>query len=135
MQLYLDTSAIVKLIVLERESAPLTEYLSDFPDDVRFTSALTRTELIRAVSRSGSLDMVAHARRVLGRLDTVSLTHRLLDEAGGMNPVHLRTLDAIHLAAAATAPELRALVTYDDRLAEAAKRSGMAVAAPGQDRV
>jgi predicted nucleic acid-binding protein len=131
MQVYLDTSALVKIVVREPESAGLRRYLRSMPNDVRFTAALSRTELIRAVGRSGSLDAVAHAHRVLGRLNMVALTHRLLDEAGTLGPRDLRTLDAIHLAAARTAPALRALVTYDVRLAEAAQAMGLTVTAPG----
>ena len=47
-----------------------------------------------------------------------------------MAPRELRTLDAIHLAAALTAPDLRAMVTYDSRLAEAAATAGIAVVSP-----
>lgn len=134
MQLYLDTSALVKLVVRETESAALHGFLSSTADDVRFTAALSRTELIRAVGRGGSADAIAHAHRVLSRLSTVALTSRLLDEAGTLGPPDLRTLDAIHLAAARTAPGLRALVTYDVRLAAAARAMGITVATPGGGR-
>ncbi len=130
MQLYLDTSALVKVVVAEPESPALRSYLNGHPQDIRVTAALSRTELLRAIGRSGSFDAVAHARRVLARLDTVALTHRLLDEAGSLGPPSLRTLDAIHLAAALTTPALRALVTYDARLAHAAESIGIAVIAP-----
>jgi len=130
MQIYLDTSAIVKLIVIEAETSSLQSHLSGFAADVRFTAALTRTELIRAVACGGSPNAVEHARRVLGRLDVVTLRNRVLDEAASIRPPEVRTLDAIHLAAARTAPELRAMVTYDSRLALAAEAMGMTVAAP-----
>lgn len=130
MQLYLDTSALVKIVVAERESAALRDYLADYPKDVRFTAALSRTELLRAVGRGGSFDAVAHARRVLSRLDMVALTHRLLDEAGSLGPPWLRTLEAIHLAAALTAPLLRGFVTYDARLAQAGASIGITVVTP-----
>lgn len=130
MQLYLDTSALVKLIVIEDETPALRSYLRKYSDDVRFTAALSRTELLRAVRRSGSYELTAHARRVLGRLDMVALTNRLLDEAGSIGPPELRTLDAIHLAAAHTAPALRGFITYDRRLAASAEAVGIVVAAP-----
>jgi uncharacterized protein len=130
MQVYLDTSALVKLVVKEPESRTLELYLGEFPTDTRFTAALARTELVRAVARQGSVDSVAHARRVLGRLDLVPLTNRLLDAAATITPPELRTLDAVHLAAALTAPELRAMVTYDIRLAAAAANAGIAVVSP-----
>ena len=119
MQLYLDTSALVKLVTRERETPALRTYLIRYAHDVRFTAALSRTELLRAVRRSESFDLVGHAHRV-----------RLLDEAGSLGPPTLRTLDAIHLAAARTAPALRGLITYDTRLAAAAEAVGVAVAAP-----
>jgi len=134
MQVYLDTSALVKLVVREKESSALRRYLQASPHDVRFTAALSRAELVRAVCRGASFDVVAHARRVLGRLDMVALTNRLLDEAGTLGPPDLRTLDAIHLAAARTAPALRALVTYDVRLDQAAETIGIPVATPGRAR-
>jgi predicted nucleic acid-binding protein len=58
------------------------------------------------------------------------LNSRLLDTAATIVPRELRTLDAIHLAAARTAPDLRELVTYDGRLTDAAIAAGIAVAAP-----
>jgi predicted nucleic acid-binding protein len=130
MQLYVDSSALVKLIVTEPESSALRSYLGQVPSDGQFTSALARSELIRAVARHGSIEAVAHALRVLAKLDLVPLNNKLLDAAASLMPPELRTLDAIHLAAARTAPELRAMVTYDSRLAEAAADAGLAVVSP-----
>jgi predicted nucleic acid-binding protein len=104
--------------------------LGQLLSDGQFTSALARTELIRAVARHGSIEAVAHARRVLAKLDLVPSNNKLLDAAASLMPPELRTLDAIHLAAARTAPELRAMVTYDSRLAEAAADAGLAVVSP-----
>jgi predicted nucleic acid-binding protein len=134
MQLYLDTSAMVKLVVLEAESAALRDYLRAFPGDTKFTSALARAELVRAVARQGSPDSIAHTRRVLARIDLIPLTNRLLDSAASLTPPELRTLDAIHLSSALTAPELRAMITYDSRLAQAATDSGIEVLAPTHSR-
>jgi len=131
MQLYLDSSALVKLVIQEPESSSLRRYLLRFDDDVRFSAALSRTELIRAIARSGAAhDALIRAHRVLGLLNFVTLTNRLLDEAAAVGPPGLRTLDAIHLAAARTAPALRALITYDQRLADTADSLGMRVATP-----
>lgn len=130
MQLYLDTSALVKLVVQEVESSALRRHLKDSLHDALFTAALAQTELIRAVARQGSDTLVQNAHLVLGELDLVPLSRRLLDVAATMMPPELRTLDAIHLAAAMTAPDLRALVTYDDRLARAAADAGITVVVP-----
>lgn len=130
MQIYVDTSALVKLAVFETESDALRRYFEEFSADTRFSAALARAELVRAVMRHGSVDVVANARLVLSKLDLVALNNSVLDAAAMMAPPQLRTLDAIHLAAARTAPELRAIVTYDARLADAARRLGIAVVAP-----
>lgn len=131
MQLYLDTSALTKLVVQEHESDALESFLSSHEHDQLFVAALARTELVRAVLRRGLLELVPHTRRLLSRIDQAPLTARLLDHAAMLASSSLRTLDAVHLAAAHTAPDLRALVTYDARLADAAKSFGMRVAAPG----
>jgi predicted nucleic acid-binding protein len=130
MQFYLDTSALVKLVVNEPESPALDRYLSEYPSGARFTAALARTELVRAIAPQQRLDSIEHARRVLGRLHLVPLSDRLLDNAATLVPHRLRTLDAIHLAAAMTAPDLRAIVTYDNMLADAAAAQGITVTSP-----
>jgi len=130
MHIYVDTSALVKLVVVEAESMALRSYFESFPGDTQFTAAVTRTELVRAVARQGSIEVIENARLALTKLDLVAITNRLLDAAATIRPPELRTLDAIHLAAARTAPELRAMVTYDSRLAEAAASAGLVVVAP-----
>lgn len=111
----------MKLIAIEPESPALRTYLSTHTDQGWFTAALTRAELIRAASRTGERSAVEHARTILASLDLVALSDRLLDTATTLAPPSLRTLDAIHLAAAMTAgARLDAVITYDDRMAIAA---------------
>lgn len=131
MRLYLDASALVKLVQVESESAPLRRYLRRHRDDERVTSALSRVEVVRAVLTGGP-GAVAQARRVLGRLYLVPLDRALLDEAGTFGGGQaLRSLDAVHLAAARrVGPELRAVITYDRRMTEAAIALGLPVGAP-----
>jgi len=95
------------------------------------TSALARVELVRAVLPGGPAAL-AQARRQLSRLDQVLLTTELLDRAALLTPtVQLRSLDAIHLAAAQVAgADLRAVVTYDRRMADAAQELGLVVERP-----
>lgn len=131
MQLYLDTSALAKLVVREHETDSLRAFLANCEHDDMFVAALARTELIRAVVLSGGLAAVPHARRLLSRMNLVPLSSRLLDQAAMMPPAQLRSLDALHLAAAQSAPALRAVITYDTRLAEAATSLGLAVVTPG----
>ena len=130
MQLYLDSSALVKLVVREAESTALRTYLAERRSDARMAAALARTEVVRAVAMHRSIEVVETARSIIARLHLVPLNNRLLDAAATKLPPALRTLDAIHLAAAMTAPDLRAIVTYDKRLADAAATAGLAVVAP-----
>lgn len=130
MKTYLDTSALIKLVVAERESPALRTYLGELPTDTLFTAAFTRTELIRAARRT-SAAAVTEARRVLASLATVNLTATLLDAAANLDPPSLRSLDALHLAAAQRAgAELRAVVTYDTRMSDAARALAIPVVGP-----
>ena len=130
MQLYLDSSALVKLVVSEAESGALRTYLAERRSDARMAAALARTEVVRAVAMHRSIELVETARSIIARLHLVPLNNRLLDAAATKLPPEMRTLDAIHLAAAMTAPDLRAIVTYDKRLTDAAATAGLAVVAP-----
>lgn len=131
MRLYLDSSALVKLVQQEGESSALRRYLRRHRSDGRVTSALARVEVVRAVSAGGPA-AVAHARRQLARLDQINLDVDLLDEAASLAPGSvLRSLDAIHLAAARSiGADLRAVVAYDRRLLDAAASVGLMVEAP-----
>lgn len=128
MTAYLDTSALVKLVVIEKESRALRTYLRHEREP--FSCAIARTELLRAVHRGGSA-AIEDARRVLRSIHLVRLDDALLDAAGMLDPAKMRSLDAIHLAAASLiAPELTALVTYDKRMAEGAALLGFPVVSP-----
>lgn len=125
---YVDSSAIVKLVVAEPESAALRRYLSRRQPLV--TSALARTEVARALMPSGT-EAVARGAVVLQRIQSIRINERVLREAGSMEPVELRSLDAIHLASARQlGPSLKQIVTYDERMADAATALGYSVAAP-----
>ena len=121
--LYLDTSALVKLIRRERESAALADWL-----DVRFeipwiTSTLTEVELPRAI-RAVAPEGLPAVPSVLARLDRFDIDPVIRSTAATYAAATLRTPDAIHLATAQTAAavaSLTAFVTYDSRLAEAAE--------------
>ena len=127
---YLDTSAFVKLLVTERESAELKAALGRWPE--RASATLLRTEAVRALRRSGNGHLVGAARQLSSAMRLVRIDEPLLDRAGDLEPPELRSLDAIHLAAAlALGPDLGVLLTYDDRLREAASAQGLRVASPG----
>jgi len=129
--LYLDASALVKLVQVEAESAALQAYLAGHPTDRRVTSLLSRTEVVRAVW-SGGPPAQQQALIVLEQTEQVALNRAVLDHAGMLMPgVRLRTLDAIHLASAlALGSELQALICYDMRLSQAAAVVGLVPIAP-----
>ncbi len=131
MKLYLDSSAIVKLVQRETESDALRRFLRRHRDDRRVTSALARVEVVRAILDGGPAAL-AHARRQLARVDEITLDSDLLDTAATIAPgERLRSLDAIHLASAQMlAPDLRAVVTYDQRMAAAGHALGLTIEAP-----
>jgi predicted nucleic acid-binding protein len=128
MNIYVDSSALVKIVIEEADSPALGRYFAEFSLDRQLTAAISRTELVRAVARRGATG--DNARKALSKLDFVAITSSLLDDAAALAPPELRTLDAIHLTAALSAPDLRALVTYDRRLADAAEQAGLPVVSP-----
>lgn len=131
MRLYLDSSALVKLVQREAETDTLRRYLRAHGGDERVASELVRVEVIRSVW-SGGPAAVAHARRQFARLYLVVMDRDVLDRAATLAPgTLLRSLDAIHLATAQMlASELRAVVTYDARMSQAAVSLGLSVASP-----
>ncbi len=125
---YMDSSAIVKLVVREPESVALRRYLRRKRPLV--TSALARTEVARALLPLG-LDVVTHGEEVLRHLDVVRINDQILKAAGSMLPFELRSLDAIHLATAmALGEDLARVCTYDERMAMSAAALGLMVVAP-----
>lgn len=125
---YLDSSAIVKLAVRERESEALRAFLRRRRPLV--SSALARTEVLRALMPLGERGL-KRGSEVLARIELVKVSDRILDDAGRLLPESLRSLDAIHLATAKLlGPELAALVTYDERLGQAASAEGWRVEVP-----
>lgn len=125
---YIDSSAIVKLVVAEPESKVLRRYLSRRQPLV--SSALARTEVARALLPSGP-EAVARGEDAVRRIQLLRVNDRVLSEAGRMEPAELRSLDAIHLASASQlGPSVKHIVTYDERMAEAAKAIGWSVASP-----
>lgn len=129
MAWYLDTSAAVKLVVGERGSAALGRWVVAHADLV-VSSDLLRTELLRA-TRRGAPKAVPRAREVLDSLTLLTLSTSVFERAAELEPSILRSLDALHVAAALElGDELDGLVTYDERMAEAASLLGIPVVAP-----
>ncbi len=127
---YLDSSAIIKLVVAEPESEALRAYLTGRKE--RVASGLARVEVFRALRRAhgGTPILLHHADAVLEGIALVAVDEPVLRDAAGLEPRLLRSLDAIHLATALSLGELDAVVTYDRRLAAAAAEAGLEVASP-----
>jgi predicted nucleic acid-binding protein len=126
--IYLDSSAIVKLVIREPESAALRRYLRRRRPVV--SSGLARTEVTRAVLALGPLAS-RRADDVLARIELIRVNDQVLTAAGTLLPVDVRSLDAIHLATAQQlGSDLGRIVTYDDRMSTAARSLGFAIAAP-----
>jgi predicted nucleic acid-binding protein len=126
--LYLDSSAIVKLVVAEPETPALRRLLAAWPE--RVSSVVARIEVHRVARRIGATPP-ARAREILRRIALVHLDEPVIQAAATLDPPALRTLDAIHLATARSlGDDLGAICTYDARLAEAAAALGMEVLTP-----
>jgi len=133
--IYLDSAAVVKLVRLEAESTALIAWLNGQSSLPLVASTLVEVEVPRALRRSqpGVLGSVA---AVLARLYRVEINSAVRAIAGAYPDPMLRSLDAIHLATAdllaASGKAITAFVTYDKRLAEAARQAGLPVVIPGQ---
>jgi hypothetical protein len=127
---YVDASGLVKLVIREPESDALRRYLADGPP--LYVSRIAAVEVGRVAARQEEVDAGAQVDAVLAGVHFIELDEPMARAAALAEPPALRTLDAIHLASAlAIADDLRAVVAYDARLADAARRAGLTVVAPG----
>lgn len=126
--IYIDTSAVLKLVHQEAESTALRGWLADHPGDL-VSSALVRTETRRALLRNdpGALPWLP---AILSVIAQIPVSETVLDSAATFPDPLLRSLDAIHLASAQTVAAATAVLAYDKHLIEAARNAGFAVASP-----
>lgn len=128
---YADTSAVIKLLVDEAYSKEFSAFYDDHASAEWVSSALLRIELTRAVARVAPA-LLPDARDLLTAFTYIAIDDEIVDAAMSEPDRGLRSLDSIHLATARVlAPELGALVTYDDRLARAATDAGLTTVSPG----
>jgi uncharacterized protein len=128
--IYVDTSALVKLVAYEAGTAALQEWMRAQAGATFFSSQLARIELVRAVFRVAP-DRLDRAREVLRGLALLKIDDEIVETAESLPPTVLRSLDAVHLATAySLKSQVKAFVTYDTHLAEAAKMLQMNVASP-----
>ncbi|MCL2787980.1 MAG: type II toxin-antitoxin system VapC family toxin [Micrococcales bacterium] len=132
MAYVVDTSALVKLFVAEEESAALRRWVMSHRGTSLVASALVLTELPRALA-THHRDLRTVSSQVVESLVLIDVSRPILVAAGELEGDLLRSLDAIHLATALSlGSDADGIVTYDHRLADAARSHGLPVISPGQ---
>ena len=127
--IYLDTSAALKLVMPEAETAGLEQWIAQRAGIPRVSSRLLRIEMLRSIARSAPQRM-SRANVVLSAVSLVSMDD-VASAAEVIGDHTLRSLDAIHLATAhALRAELTAFVCYDKRLRDSARALGLPLEAP-----
>jgi len=126
---YLDASALVKLFKPEEESAELTRRVED---RIWISAEIVVVEVICTARRLGDDAMLQRAERLAARLELVPLTAHVRGRAVQAFARPLRSLDALHAAAAlSVAQDLDLAVVYDIDLAAAMSAEGITVESPG----
>ena len=134
--IYLDSSALMKLVRQEDESPALRDWLSRQGEPRVVTSALGRVEVLRAARRGADAALLAQARRVVDNVDLVPLDRPVQDLACDVGDPALGSLDALHLASALLlGQDLSAFVAYDHGLLTAAAATRLPTAAPREHAV
>ena len=127
---YADTSAVIKLLVEETDSKAFAAFYDAHADAEWVSSALLRIEVTRAVARAMPA-LLPDARDLLLAFSYIAIDDDIVEGAMNEHDRGLRSPDAIHLATARIlAPDLDALVTYDDRLLRAAIDAGLVTVSP-----
>ncbi|MEV8374070.1 type II toxin-antitoxin system VapC family toxin [Kribbella sp. NPDC056861] len=136
MHIYVDSSALIKRVVAEAESDALVEFLDEHYSrtDLLASSSLAWVEVSRVVlARVKSADDAGELiEGAMSGIDERPMSADVISVARRIEPLILRSLDAIHLATAVLI-DADLVVTYDDRLADACRRNALAVAMPGRD--
>lgn len=129
--IYVDSSALLKLLHEESESAALADWLTTQAGKPILSSELANVEVVRACRRINP-DVLPDAKALLAGLDLIPLTGAVMAEAADVGDTTLRSLDAIHLASALSiGADLSFFIAYDHRLSEAASAAGLHLLAPG----
>jgi predicted nucleic acid-binding protein len=128
---YIDSSALLKLVVVEDETSALEADLAS--RDGLVTSSLAVVECHRAVRRAANRRIVQRTEQVFDAVYLLDLTPVILERASTIEPAMVRSLDAIHIATALSVDDhTLEVITYDDRMAEAARSGGLRVVQPGR---
>ena len=129
---YLDASAVVKLLIHEPETPALHADIVHRPG--LLASTLSILEARRAVARRTSAQRIASLEEIIDALVLVEMGQQLVAGASTVPPPSLRSLDAIHVATALSLGDPAVdVITYDHRLADAARANGLTVVQPGRE--
>lgn len=127
---YVDTCAALKLLREEQHSRSFASFYESDTAAYWISSSLLRIEVMRAVTRASPV-LLPDARDLLSAFGYIAIDDEIVEAAMAEPNRALRSLDAIHLATARMlGPDLTGMVTYDDRLAEAASEADIAVFSP-----
>lgn len=130
--IYVDSSALLKLVHEEPESVALADWLSTRAGMPVVSSELVKVEVLRACRRVNA-EALPEAKTLLAQLDLIRLTSDVIDQAADVGEVVL-SLDAIHLASALSIrSDLSGFIAYDQRLCDAASAAGLELLTPGRD--
>jgi predicted nucleic acid-binding protein len=125
---YLDSSALTKLVIDEPESPSLQAVLQGRS---LMTSRVAVVEVSKSVARSNP---IADPSKILSLVTLLELDANVANIAAATCGPGLRALDAIHVATALLlGAELESFITYDTRQSDAASAAGLHVIAPGVD--
>jgi predicted nucleic acid-binding protein len=128
--IYLDSAAVVKLVHAEAESQALRDWLDERAETGWTSSVLVEIESSRALARHAP-EAVTRLHPILDLIDVVELAPRIRVLAQTVRPTTVRSLDAIHLGTAlCLRPQPTSFITYDKRLADAARAAGLPVDMP-----
>ncbi len=138
--IYLDSSALLTLLLPEAQTSALTSFVDPYGPEGRASSELALVEVARAVRTAAVLGRVpegelsgtlARADVLVRSMELLPVDPQVLRDAARIPSPHLRSLDAVHVASAARyRDELQSLVTYDDRMLAAAAAEGLPTASP-----
>ena len=130
MVYYIDSSALVKMIVAEQHSSDLVAWVQS-RNPAFVASDLLKIEALRSAKRIDP-GVVKATRDALRSVHFIALSSDVCELAADLEPAVLRSLDAAHVATAlGIGDDLDAVITYDQRLAEASFNLGLDVVAPG----
>jgi len=130
--IYLDSSALIKLVRPERETAALESFLHTRSKRPHVASELVVTEILRSLVRhQAPKDQFETAHELLGQLTLLPVNRWVLEHAAAIPDQFLRSLDAIHVASAQRLRSaLTAVITYDERMIVASVTAELPVESP-----